>query len=45
MVSSIREALNDFKEKRLMPETSRYVKKYSSEKMICELSKKIEELL
>ena len=45
MVSSIREALNDFKEKRLMPETSRYVKKYSSEKMICELSKKIEDLL
>ena len=45
MLTPLREALKDYREQRLMPDSSRFVKKYSSEKMVGELARKIEELL
>jgi hypothetical protein len=45
MLSPLREALRDYREQRIMPDSSRFVKKYSSEKMVGELARKIEELL
>ncbi len=45
MLSPLRDAFGDYKEQRLMHESSTFVKKYSSEKMVQELAKKIEEIL